>query len=369
MSWLVASWLFLHDPVALTRVLAWVALGMAASLVLLFVVVVVQRVLVDREARSERRALNGFALALVQGRPIASLPVDPDNRLHRRALARALAARGTSHSEHALLAAPWFSRLVEQLRADARRGPWGRRTAAYEAAGQLAAASLRRWLLESAARERHPQAWGACVRSAARLSSGHAEAFEVARLLQGRHVLSGSFNEGVFRQLIEAIVREADDEQAAQQVRALLASLEPRPELLHDALSAAGKSGLASLAPQLAERLSAHGTPLEVRIACARALGSVSPAHPALASALEDPAWQVQAAAARLLRDPRPATLARMRELLGSPSFHVRRNAALSLHQLGEAGDRALAEALAGPDAFAQAISRYALSFGEAHHG
>jgi HEAT repeat protein len=105
-----------------------------------------------------------------------------------------------------------------------------------------------------------------------------------------------------------------------------------------------------------------------VRIACTRALGGLAPAHPALVAALRDPDWQVQASAARLLRDAQPATIATLHELLSSPHFHVRRNAALSLHSLGEPGDAALRAALASSDAFARAISHFTLELPVVRH-
>lgn len=357
----MALWQFLHDPVALTRVLGWVALGMFLSLVLLFVLVVLQRIAVDQESRAEERIHEGFARALSQGMAISALQVDPRERLHRRAIARAVAGHPRPQGEQELLAAPWFPRLLRHLQRDARHRHWGRRAAAYEALGQLSAHSLRHELVAAAQREPHPHANGTCLQAAARLCDGPAEALEIARLVGQRHVLSGSFNEGIFRSLIDAIVRHAPGEDAATQLRGLFAQLEARPALLHDALLAAGKSGLAAIAPALAERYGQPGATLDVRIACTRALGGLAPSHPALVAALRDPDWQVQVSAARLVDDGQPATVATLRELLCSPHFHVRRNAALALRRLGERGDAALRAALDGPDAFARAVSRFAL--------
>jgi len=364
----VAFWQFLHDPVALTRVLGWVALGLFVSLLLLFILVVLQRIAVDQEARAELRIFAGFARALSEGMPVSALPVDPRERLHRRAIARAIAAHLHPDSERQLLAAPWFPQLLRHLQRDARHRHWGRRAAAYEALGQLSAHSLRHELVAAARREPHPHAHGTCLQAAARLCDGPEEALEIARLIGQRHVLSGSFNEGIFRSLIEAIAQHADARQAAVQLQGLFSELESRPALLHDALLAAGKSGLATIVPALAGRYAAPGATLDVRIACTRALGGLAPAHPALVAALRDPDWQVQVSAARLVRDPQPATVATLGELLGSPHFHVRRNAALALHGLGEPGDAALRAALVGPDPFAQAVSRFALGAPEVHH-
>ncbi len=364
----VALWQFLHDPVALTRVLGWVALGMFLSLLLLFLVVVLQRIAVDREARAELRLSDGFARALSEGQAASALRVDPRERLHRRAIARTLAAHPRPDGERQLLAAPWFPQLLHRLQRDARHRHWGRRAAAYEALGQLSARSLRHELVAAARREPHPHAYGSCLQAAARLCDGPAEALEVAQLLGQRHVLSGSFNEGIFRSLIEAVARHAGADEAATRLQDLFAALESRPALLHDALLAAGKSGLATIAPALADRLGRPGASLDVRIACTRALGRLAPAHPALVAALRDPDWQVQVSAAHLLGDGQPATVETLRQLLCSPHFHVRRNAALALHRLGEQGDAALRAALDGPDAFAQAVSRFALGIPAVRH-
>lgn len=92
---------------------------------------------------------------------------------------------------------------------------------------------------------------------------------------------------------------------------------------------------------------------LEVRIAAARALGSIGElvSADALCAALRDTAWQVRAQAARALGGvAAPAALVALAPCLRDTSWWVRRNAAYALGALGVAGQAELAAIAARSD-------------------
>jgi hypothetical protein len=222
--------------------------------------------------------------------------------------------------------------------------------------------------MQAEQRESHPRAYAACLQAAALLSRGPAEMTELAGCLEHRHVLSGSFNEGIFRTLISTLQRLESPEEAATHLRDLLHALEGQPLLLLDAVSATGKAGLDGIVPALATLYAARDASLGQRIACARAIGALDPGHQALHKALADRAWQVQATAARHFKPRDSSGFGALADLLGDPNFYVRRNAALALRELGPQGEPPLRAAITGTDPFAAAIANYVLCFrGPAH--
>jgi hypothetical protein len=359
---------FLPGPAELTQILLWIALVMLASLLVLYATVIIQKVLIERSKAAEQQLRARFAEALASGASLASLAVDPASLRHRRALAHTLVALSPADTSQQLLGAAWFPSLLERLFREARHRYWGRRSAAYETLGMLSAVSLRPRLMEAARRESHPRAYAACLQAVARLSRGPQEMTGIAQYLEHRHVLSGSFNEGIFRTLIGTLQRLESPEEAASHLRDLLHSLEAQPLLLLDAVSATGKSGLEGIVPALAALYGAREASLGQRIACARAIGALDPAHKALHKALADPAWQVQAAAARHFKPRDGSGLGALADRLGDANFYVRRNAALALRELGAQGEPPLRAAITGTDPFAAAIAHYVLcSRGPAH--
>jgi hypothetical protein len=359
---------FLPDSAELVHILLWVAIGMFASLVLLYVAVVLQKLVVERNNVAELRARARFAHALEAGAGLASLEVDPSNLQQRRALAYTLVARARGDTGQELLAAPWFPQLLERLFREARHRHWGRRAAAYEALGMLSAVSLRPRLVAAARHEPHPRAFAACLQAAARLARTPAEMLEITGLLGAGHVLSGSYNEGIFRSLIGTLQQLESPEQAASHLRELLQALSDQPLLLLDAVSAVGKSGLAGIVPALTALYAVRDASLGQRIACARAIGALDPANATLHKALGDRAWQVQAAAARHFRPHDSSGLGALADLMADANFYVRRNAALALRELGESGEAPLRAAQSGTDPFAAAIAHYVLGIrGPAH--
>jgi hypothetical protein len=352
---------FLADPVTMTNVLGWTALAMVISLGLQFVMVVTQKVRVETAHAAEDHAFARFKKLLAGGISLAALPFNPLVAAERRALAHALTAFPPAGGEMELLATPWCQPLLHILRKETRHHHWGRRASAYETLGLLPTRAVRELLLAAAGREQQSRAFAACIQALALHADTDAEIQEVVKLLDQRHVLSGSFNLGIFHALIERICRGDDMALTVRRIQRLLVSLDKSPLLLLDAVQAVGSAGPTKTIPTLVAIVNRPGARVELRVACTRAISKLDGTHPSMVAALDDPSWMVQAAAARGVRRNCSATLVRLVRLLTHPNFHVRRNAAMTLSQLGEVGSSVLRAAARSSDRYAADLARYTL--------
>ncbi len=351
----------LIDPAVLAPVLQAIAFAMAVSLLSLVLLLVLQKIVLERRHRAEQEASDRHARALANGTRVEDLAVDPRRLSERRALARALRAGVADVATGQLRSAPWYGELVRRLQRDGTRRAWGERVAAFEMLGDLGAAELRPFLEEAARRERHPQAYAACLGCLAKFADQASGLATLWNRLQTNPPLSGSFNEGLFRMAIAALSRHSSTEAAADAVQQLLADANPHDPLTLDVICAVGKSGLTSLVPQLVALYGQPEAPKSLRIGCVRAVGMLQPDHPLLLNALSDRDWEVQASGAKYLRGTAPGSIAGLSNCLTSRAFYVRYNAAITLAALGQQGRTVLERALTSSDAFAREISRYAL--------
>ena len=351
----------LIDPALLAPLLQAIAIAMAVSLLSLVLLLVLQKIVLERRYREEQEAADRHLRALGGGTRVEELSVDPQRLSQRRALARALRACATEVATGQLRSAPWYGELVLRLQKDCRRRAWGERAAAFEMLEELGAVELRPVLEEAARREKHPQAYAACLACLAKFVDQGSGLATLWNQLHARPPLSGSFNEGLFRVAIDALSRHSSAETAAGAVRQLLAGATPNDPLTLDVIWAIGKSGLKSLVPQLVALCRASDAPKSLRITCVRAVGMLQPDHPLLLNALADRDWEVQASGARYLRSRTPEVIAGLSDCLRSPAFYVRYNGAATLAALGPDGRAVLEAALASSDAFAREIGRYAL--------
>jgi hypothetical protein len=351
----------LIDPALLAPLLQAIAIAMAVSLLSLVLLLVLQKIMLERRYREEREAADRYARALADGTRVDELAVNPRRLSERRALARALRACGTDVANGQLRTASWYGELIRRVQKDAMRTAWGERVAAFEMLGDLGAQELRQFLEESAHRENHPQAYAACLACLAKFADQARALAALWNQLQAKPLLSGSFNEGLFRIAIDALGARASRETAAGVVQQLLADANPRDPLTLDLIRAVGKSGLASLVPELVALCSGPQAPKSLRIACVRAVGMLQPDHGLLLKALTDQDWEVQASSAKYVRGTAPGVIAALSDCLTAGAFYVRYNAATTLAALGDEGQAALERTLTSSDAFAREISRYAL--------
>lgn len=360
----------LADPAALTEFLTWVIVAMALSLALQFLIVVTKKLRVEREHAAEDAAFQQYTQALQAGVGARALVVDPAAAPQRRALGHALAASPAAAQDVELREASWFAPLMDAVLRETRHRHWGKRASAYEFLGLLPGMQQRPALSVAAIRERHPRAYAACLQALARKSRSDDEIAELCGLLRDRHVLSGSFNVGIFRTLIDGVLADGvladgDGSAATARLETLLHAHADTPLLLLDAIAAIGCAGAMALVPAIAALAQQPDARVALRIACTRAIGQLAPRHPALLAALEDPSWQVQATAARAVRSTDAACLDLLTRLLTHASFYVRRNAALTLRELGEAGVLRLRAMSESDDAYAANMARFALAAAE----
>lgn len=349
------------EPAHLVPVLQAIAIGMGVILVTLIVALVVQKVVLERRYRAIEAATRRLASALAGGAGVEDLDVDPGRLVERRALARALQGGAVEVEAGQLRHAAWYPELLRRLQKDARRSAWGERVAAFEMLGALGASEVHPFLEEAARLEDHPQAYGACLGCLARFADQPAVLAALWRQLREKPTLSGSFNEGLFRIAIGALDRRGPPGAAGQAIGQLLEGADPADPVTLSAIWAAGKCGLVALVPRLEALLRQSDSSKSLRIGCVRAIGTLDPGNPLLVDALSDRDWEVQASAARFMREGSQATVTALGACLTSPAFYVRYNAATALAGLGQPGRAALESALGSPDAFAREISRYAL--------
>ncbi len=310
----------LIDSTLLAPLLQAIAVAMAVSLLSLVLLLVVQKILLERRYREEREAGERYAKALADGTGVEHLAVDPRRLSQRRALARALRASGTDVATGQLRTAPWYGELVRRVQKDATRKAWGERVAAFEMLADLGVTELRPFLEESARRESHPQAYAACLACLAKFAEQAWALSDLRNQLHAKPLLSGSFNEGLFRMAIDALSAHTCPDTAADAVRQVLADADPLDPLALDLIRAVGKCGLSSLVPQLVALCSESQAPKSLRIACVRAVGMLQPHHCLLLKALTEPDWEVQASRAKYLPRRAPG----LSDCLRWAAFNVR---------------------------------------------
>jgi hypothetical protein len=357
------------DPALLVPALQAIAVVMATILLSLIALLALQKIVLERRDRAVGEAVDRYVKDLAAGRRIEELAVDPHLASQRRALGIALRSGETGVDLERVRAAPWYGALIRHLRKEASHGVWGDRVAAFEMLGLLRTAELRPFLLESAPRQRHPQVYGACLACLAQLCDDTTALKGLWQQLQMNAPLSNSFNEGLIRTAITALGRKPSTVAADEAIRQLLAATDADDPLVLSVIGAIGRSGLASLVPQLALRFEDEHASKALRIACIRAVGMLDAGHPLLIRALADADWEVRASAARYLRGTTAETIDSLAGCLTAPEFYVRLNAAGSLAALGPAGRAVLERAKDSPDGFARDVSRYALAIPEPVHG
>lgn len=276
----------------------------------------------------------------------------------RRALARALALHGDAAAVSALLKA--YPHLLEQLQREARHGRWGRRAASLEGLGWLHLEGLRGFFLERLADDPDARVKAIVLESLARLVRRREDLEQLAAVMPGVPGLAAGFHEAVLVRALQSL--DAAGAPSTGIFADFIDRLPAADPLLRVALAAAGRTGQSRFVPLIATRTLDPALPLASHLSGLRALGRLQPDHPVLLSVLRSGPAESRLAAARVIRDSSPATLAALRDALADQNFHVRRNAARTLFDLGEAGSDALRATGEGQDAYAADMSRYVLA-------
>jgi HEAT repeat protein len=352
----------LIDPQALMGALYAFALSMTLVLVLLFIVLVLQKLVLERRRKVEEETFERLCAHLVCSTTTDPPPMEPTQAAHRRALSRALARlnrRGMVPRTEKLDRAQ--EALVSHLRRDTRHSHWGRRTAALEALGRLQIDALLPYFFEFADREPDRRVFGAALAAAARLCTSAEHLRDLGALLASKPALSRSFNESILYAAFDTLLHRADAAAGQAAIVDFVTALPPGHALVADGLAASARCNVRGILP-LAQRICADPhTDLTLRLTALRALGRMQPDHALLESALRDATWEARAVAAGHLRSLRTGAVEGLRNALRDRNFHVRRNAAHALADLGEPGLGVLREMLDCDDRFARDASRAAL--------
>lgn len=346
------------DRLGLERILELVIIGMLVSLALLIVFMIVQKLRIEHVRRREEKVARELTQVLSMGRTSQVPSLDPSLAPDRRALARALAAHGDASAVKALLAA--YPRLLERLQRESRHGRWGRRAAAIEGLGLLHLESLRDFFVQALESDPDARVRATVLEALARLVRRPEDLEQLASVMPGVPGLSAGFHEGVLVRALQTLA--AAGESSAEVFAIFLEKLPATSPLLRVALAAAGRTGLPSFVPLVAARTMDPALPLASHLSGLRALGRLQPDHPVLLACLKSSVPESRLVAARVIRDHSPEAIAALRGAMEDPNFHVRRNAARTLFDLGEPGSAALRATGTGSDVFAADMSRYVLA-------
>lgn len=340
------------------RILELIILGMVISLAVLIVFMIAQKLRIEHFRRREERVARDLARVLADGATAQVPALNPAAAPDRRALARALAVHGDAAAVTALREA--YPHLVEQLQREARHGRWGRRAAAIEGLGLLHMESLREFFLDRLALDPDARVRATVLEALSRLVRRREDLEQLASVMPGVPGLAAGFHEAVLVRALQSL--DAAGAPSTDIFAGFIEKLPATDPLLRVALAAAGRTGQPRFVPLLATRTLDPALPLASHLSGLRALGRLQPDHPILLSVLKSGSAESRLVAARVIRDASPATLAALRDALADPNFHVRRNAARTLFDLGEAGNAALRATGAGQDAYAADMSRYVLA-------
>ena len=340
------------------RILELIILGMVISLAVLILFMIVQKLRIEQVRRREERVARDLLRVLADGAKAQVPRLNPAAAPDRRALARALAVHRNANAVTELLEA--YPHLLEQLQRETRHARWGRRAAAIEGLGLLYMESLRGFFLERLTHDPDDRVRAAVLESLARLVRRREDLEQLASVMPGVPGLAAGFHEAVLVRALQEL--DAAGAPSADIFAGFIEKLPATDPLLRVALAAAGRTGQQRYVPLIATRTLDPSLPLASHLSGRRALGRLEPDHPVLLSVLKSGPAESRLVAARVLRESSPATLAALRDALADQDFHVRRNAARTLFDLGEAGGAALRATGEGQDAYAADMSRYVLA-------
>lgn len=351
------------DVDTLIAVLYAICVSMAVFLLGLYIALVLQKRIIERRRAREEAAFERFCAQLASGNAsgadrVGKASVIPEESAHRRALSRALARLNRRGVGAQTTDGATREALVRHLKDDTRHSHWGRRMAALEALGRLEIPSLLPFFMEFADQEEDRRVYAAALASAARLCLTPEKLRDLGVMLMTKPSLSRSYNESILFLAFDALTRGRALQDSIVQ---FIASIPQGHPLLADAVGTAARCGVREALP-LIERLAADpGMDVTLRLSCLRAIGRLQPDHPQLETALRDKTWEARAVAASHLRSTRTGAMEGLKNALRDRNFHVRRNAAEALIELGEPGKSALREALNSDDRFARDASKAAL--------
>ena len=354
------------DPQVLRTVLVDVIMGMVIALVLLFAVLVVQKIQIERHERLLRRLRLEYLRNLALPRP--TIP-PPHGTVEFEALGAALGERlrlteGSEYQELQRLAhrtgvGEFYSRRAASYF-------WARRLRAMEALAALALPETRAVILVRMVREQDIRVLTKVVLAFSALCETTADLKQINVGLSRLSPASAKFNEFVYSRCIRALRGRGQEALFDALLKGARADDQFSPLLTRDMVEAAGKERLEVARPTIAAFYRESGDPV-MRVACLRALGHLDALSDSLGEALLDDDWRIRAVAARYGWQGGAAAVPLMKLGMRDENYHVRLNAALTMMRLGAPGFQALCEEVEGPDTFAREIAYYAMNSGLSH--
>ena len=194
-----------------------------------------------------------------------------------------------------------------------------------------------------------------------RLTRGHEDIAELARLLSTLPYLTSKYTEDIFYNIISALKAAGREEEFGRFMDEALKDsgvlLLVKRDFINACYAAACDKGRGLLKKYYA----AYPAEPEILISCIRALARVGD-FSEVPAALGHADWRVRMSALKYADVCCSTMLPEMRALLRDPNYHVRLNAALALAKSGDTGRAVLKAETAGGDKFAAQAAAYALS-------
>ncbi|MHB1514777.1 MAG: HEAT repeat domain-containing protein [Acidiferrobacteraceae bacterium] len=349
------------NPALLRIILLRVIEVMAAFLVVLFAILVVQKLAIERRERHLKRLRLDYLRRLTP--PYSVLP-PPHTDIEFEAMGVALADRirtGTSHERREL------QQIVRRFAVDtfyerrARGRSWTRRIGAMEALASFALPESRPFVIARLQREKDQRVLSKAVVTLSLVAGALADLELVTDMLLTLGSVSSKFNEFVYTNCIRSL-RAADHEGDYVQALKSAKADEGMPwPLKRDMIEAAGKAGLAAARGIIASFYRYSGDAL-MRVTCLRALGNLEGLGQIMNEALMDDDWRVRAVAVRYGFQGGADAMPLVKRALRDENYYVRLNAGVTMMKFGASGFQALCEEAEGPDPFAREIAYYAMN-------
>lgn len=340
---------------------------LSAATLLLFIVMIIQKLMTEWEERRITAAKHYYLSACYSFLQDHSFPVRaPVSRLEIRALADViiyLLAESDREKSAYLQNLAAKLQLPEKLCGQATaRGSWASRLLAIEKLGFLklpATAPIYRELLE---REQEPHIIAKLLWALSQIATVSDVAI-INRVLLSQPVFSGKFNEMIYCNMISAFTDRNEEATALPLIEELLADQQLSLLLKRDLIEACGDAQFKSSMPLLRHAYQRFNGEAAMKIACLRALGVMGDDSigELTLPALNDPDWRVRAVAARYATGAGESIVPSLTPLLGDSNYHVRINAARSLGSISDEGRAVLYRELTSSDRFVRDVCAYVL--------
>lgn len=350
-------------PYLLKEYLIYFIIFLAATVLVLFMTLVIHKLHIERREGQKRRYMyayrDGLARYISSNIPLAR---PPQSDLQFRAFADVcidIIEEGPPSAREKIKALLQELAAVEHFKISASSSSWTRRFYAVETLGFFMIDGLKGFFGEVLSRDSSPEVKAKAL-WAVSLIADKDDIGSVTRLLSTEISNSSKFNVFIYSNMIESCRRRGQAASVTDFLESLAGDRVVNAILKRDLIEACGVSGLQEAAGLIKRYYYAHSQDTLMKIACLRGLGSLGSLDAGTAvSGLTDINWRVRAVAARSAHTAEDAVISELRKLLYDHAYIVRINAARTLSRLGAAGMSILKGEVSSRDRFVRETARF----------